>query len=48
MFDDLATQIKHDINEQVNTRERVIRYAIIGVLAILLFFGLYLAVRAGV
>jgi hypothetical protein len=47
MFDSLADQIRHDEREQTNNRERIIRYAVISVLSVLLFFGLYLAVRSG-
>lgn len=47
MFDSLADQIRHDEKEQTNSRERIIKYAVISVLAILLFLGLYAAVRAG-
>jgi hypothetical protein len=45
MFDSLADQMKHDEQEQINTREKAIRYSVIAVVSVLLFVGLYLAVR---
>jgi len=45
MFDSLADQMKHDEKEQVNSREKAIRYTIIAVLSVLLFVGLYMGVR---
>ena len=45
MFDSLADQMKHDDREQVNTKERVCRYAAVAVLSVLLFGGLYFGVR---
>jgi hypothetical protein len=47
MFDSLADQIRHDEKEQTNSRERAIRWTVISVLSVLLFLGLYVAVRAG-
>ena len=47
MFDSLADQIRHDEEGQTTNKERAIRYSIIGVLSVLLFTGLYLAVRMG-
>jgi hypothetical protein len=47
MFDSLADQIRQDEKGQTNNRERIIRYAIISVLSVLVFVGLYAAVRAG-
>jgi hypothetical protein len=47
MFDSLADQIRHDEREQTNSRERAIRWVAISVLSVLLFLGLYAAVRAG-
>ncbi len=47
MFDSLADQIKHDEQGQTTNKERVVRYSIIGVLSVLLFAGLYIAVRMG-
>ena len=47
MFDSLADQIRHDEHEQTSSRERAIRWIAISVLSVVLFFGLYAAVRAG-
>ena len=47
MFDSLADQIRQDEKGQTTQKERVLRYSIIGVLSVLLFSGLYLAVRLG-
>jgi flagellar basal body-associated protein FliL len=47
MFDSLADQIRHDEHEQTNSRERAIRWVVISVLSVLLFAGLYAAVRMG-
>ncbi len=47
MFDSLADQIRHDEHEQTNSRERAIRWVVISVVSIVLFFGLYAAVRVG-
>lgn len=45
MFDSLEDQIKHDDDVEVPRKERIIRRVVVGVLSILLFGGLYLAVR---
>jgi flagellar basal body-associated protein FliL len=47
MFDSLADQIRHDEREQTNNRERAIRWVVISVLSVVLFLGLYAAVRVG-
>jgi hypothetical protein len=47
MFDTLADQIRHDEKEQINSRERIIRWMVIAVLSVVLFLGLYMVVRAG-
>jgi hypothetical protein len=47
MFDSLADQIRHDEHEQTNSRERVIRWVAIPVISVILFLGLYAAVRSG-
>ena len=47
MFESLADQIRHDEEGQTTKKERVVRNTIIGVLSVLLFTGLYLAVRMG-
>jgi len=45
MFDSLSDQIKADDRKEVSTRERVLRNTVIAVLSVVLFAGLYLAVR---
>lgn len=45
MFESLSDHIKADDLKEVSTRERIIRYAVIGVLSVVLFGGLYFAVR---
>ncbi len=45
MFDSLEERIKHDEAEEVSPRERVAKGLLIAVLSILLFGGLYFAVR---
>lgn len=45
MFDSLADQMKQDEREQISPREKAIRYTIYAVLAVLLFYGLYMGVR---
>lgn len=45
MFDSLEDQIKLDEHIQVSSKERIVKLLAIIVLSILLFGGLYLAVR---
>ena len=45
MFDSLADQIKHDDEEQINQRERIIRWVAVVVLSIVAFGGLYMGIR---
>ena len=45
MFDSLDEQIKHDDAVEITRRERIFKAAIVTVLSILLFGGLYFAVR---
>lgn len=45
MFDSLADQIRHDEEAVTSGRTRAIRYILIAVISILLFVGLYMAVR---
>lgn len=45
MFESLSDQIKADDRKEISTRERALRYTLIAVLSVLLFVGLYLAVR---
>lgn len=45
MFDSLDEQIKHDDAVEITRRERIVKAVIVAVLSILLFGGLYFAVR---
>ena len=45
MFDSLSDRIKADEHLEVNNTERVIRWAVVIVLSVLLFGGLYFGVR---
>jgi hypothetical protein len=45
MFESLSDQIKADDRKEISTRERVVRYTLISVLSVVLFAGLYMAVR---
>jgi hypothetical protein len=45
MFDSLADRIKQDENFDVNTTQRIIRYAVVLGVSVLLFGGLYFGVR---
>ena len=45
MFDSLDEKIKHDDAVEVSRNERVFRMVLIAALSILLFCGLYYAVR---
>ncbi len=45
MFDSLSDRIKADDHAEVNSTERLIRWAAVIVLSILLFGGLYFGVR---
>lgn len=45
MFDSLADRIRQDEHQEVNTSERVIRWLVVVVLAILLFAGLWFGIR---
>ncbi|HZT31453.1 MAG TPA: hypothetical protein VFA33_16310 [Bryobacteraceae bacterium] len=45
MFDSLADRIKQDENEGVNRTERLLRWAAIIVLSVILFGGLFLGVK---
>ena len=46
MFESLADQIRHDVQAESSGRTRAIRYIITALIAILVFGGLYMAVRA--
>jgi len=45
MFDSLSDRIKADDHIEVNNTERMIRWAVVIVLSVLLFGGLYFGVR---
>jgi hypothetical protein len=45
MFDSLADRIKQDEGPPAKTSERIIRYAIVVLVAIVLFGGLYMVVQ---
>ena len=45
MFDSLEDQIKHDDYVEVSSRERIMKGLAVALLSVLLFGGLYLAVR---
>ena len=45
MFDTLADRMRQDDNAEINNSERIIRYLIVLVVAVLLFGGLYYGVK---
>lgn len=45
MFDSLDEQMKHDDQAETTSKERVMRWLMIGVLSVLLFGGLFFGVR---
>ncbi|MCL4401357.1 MAG: hypothetical protein M1436_01650 [Acidobacteria bacterium] len=45
MFDSLADRIKQDEKQEVNRTEWLIRWALVVVVSVLLFGGLYFGVR---
>jgi hypothetical protein len=45
MFDSLADRIKQDDGPAAKTSERIIRYAVVVLVAIVLFGGLYMVVQ---
>lgn len=45
MFESLDDQMKHDAQETTTPRERVIKWVLTGIVAVLLFGGLYMGVR---
>jgi len=45
MFDSLADRICEDEHQTVNNTERYLRYALILVVSVVLFGGLYIGVR---
>lgn len=45
MFDSLDDKIKHDNAVEISPRERIVKGVVVTVLSVLLFGGLYFAVR---
>jgi hypothetical protein len=45
MFDSLADRIKQDEHQAVNNTERYLRWALVAIVSIVLFGGLYMGVR---
>ena len=45
MFDNLDERMKHDDNQETTPRERIAKVIAMAVLSVLLFGGLYVAVR---
>jgi hypothetical protein len=45
MFDSLDESIKHELDSESSAKDRMIRYAVITVIAIVVIGGLYEAVR---
>jgi hypothetical protein len=45
MFDSLSDRIKADEHQAVSSTERLVRWAVVLVLAVFLFGGLYFGVR---
>ncbi len=45
MFDSLEDRIKHDDQEEVTTKERMMHWAAIAVVSVLVFGGLVIGIR---
>jgi hypothetical protein len=45
MFESLADRIKQDEHQTISNTERYLRYALVLVIAVVLFGGLYMGVR---
>jgi len=45
MFDSLSDRIREDEHQEVNSTERMVRWVVVAVLAVVLFAGLYYGVR---
>lgn len=45
MFDSLADRIKQDEQQEVNRTERLLRWAAVVIISVLVFGGLYFGVR---
>jgi len=46
MFDTLADRIREDNRKEVTPRERLLQYALIAVVSVVLFGGLYWVIHA--
>ena len=45
MFDSLADRIREDEHKEVNNKERVLRWIVMGVVSVVVFGGLYYGIR---
>ncbi|MCZ2077368.1 MAG: hypothetical protein LC130_20505 [Bryobacterales bacterium] len=45
MFDSLDEQMKHDMREQQSGKERMLIYTAVAIVSVVVFVGLYFAVR---
>jgi lipid-A-disaccharide synthase-like uncharacterized protein len=45
MFESLDDQMKHDQQETTTKKEQVVKWALVGVISVLIFGGLYMGVR---
>jgi len=45
MFESLDEQMKHDDAETSTTKERILKWVLTGLVAVVLFGGLYMGVR---
>lgn len=45
MFESLDEQMKHDEDLETTPRERWLKYALVAVVSVILFAGLYMGVR---
>jgi len=45
MFESLSDHIKHDDEVEVTPKQRIVKWLLIALLSVLLFGGLYFAVR---
>jgi hypothetical protein len=45
MFESLDDRMKHDEQEVTSTKERMLKYAVAGVIAVIVFGGLWMGIR---
>lgn len=45
MFETLDDRMKHDDHETTTSKERWLKWALVGIVSVLLFSGLYMGVR---